>query len=280
MKKRILVTGAGGYIGRHVVDALLARGAEVIAADIHTQDVNPKAQRVEIDIFAEDAQLFEKLGSPDVCLHMAWRDGFVHQSNLHMECLSLHARFVRQMLEGGLKQIAVMGTMHEIGYFEGEINDDTPCNPISMYGIAKDALRRYTFLKGAEHQATVQWLRAFYIFGDDKRNNSIFAKLLRAAENGQETFPFTSGKNQYDFIHVRDLAAQLAACVMQDEVNGIINCCSGRPVSLGEQVEGFIREHGLAIRLEYGKFPDRKYDSPAIWGSAEKINRIMRGEMG
>lgn len=274
--KKVLVTGAGGYIGRHVVSALLDMGAQVIATDIRTDGIDERATVIAADIFSNEPGLYERLGSPDVCLHMAWRDGFVHNSPLHMECLSDHYRFISRMLDEGLKQIAVMGTMHEIGYWEGAIDENTPCSPISMYGIAKDALRRSTLLLAQSKGAIVQWLRAYYIFGDDKRNNSIFAKLLAAAEAGKETFPFTSGKNKYDFIPVDMLARQLAASVLQTEVTGIINCCTGNPVSLGEQVENFIKDKGLNIRLEYGAFPDRAYDSPGVWGNAEKIQRIMK----
>lgn len=62
---------------------------------------------------------------------------------------------------------------------------------------------------------------------------------------------------------------------MQDKVNGIINCCSGKPVTLAEQVETFIKEHGFDIKLEYGAFPDRPYDSPVIYGDDKKIKAIL-----
>lgn len=275
IKKRVLVTGAGGYIGRHVVKELLEMGADVIATDFNIDDIDNRAQRVKTDIFSGSKEIFKELGSPDVCLHMAWKDGFIHNSDAHMGLLSKHYEFIRNMTAGGLRQIAVMGTMHEVGYFEGAIDEDTPCNPTSMYGIAKDALRRSTFLLLKDKDVVVQWLRAYYIYGDDKKNNSIFAKLTVAAEEGKKTFPFTTGKNKYDFIHVDELAKQLAACVMQTEVTGIINCCTGKPVSLAEKVEGFIVEHNFDIRLEYGAFPDREYDSPEVWGNADKIQSIM-----
>lgn len=172
-------------------------------------------------------------------------------------------------------QLAVMGTMHEVGYWEGTIDENTPCNPISMYGIAKDALRKsmiqYTNQKGC----VLQWLRAYYILGDDKKNNSIFCKLLNAAEEGKKTFPFTTGKNKYDFINVDELAHLISAAVMQSEVSGIINVCKGQPISLAERVERFIVEHNLDIKLEYGAFTDRPYDSPCVYGDATKINKIL-----
>ena len=183
--------------------------------------------------------------------------------------------FLTSMIDGGLKQLAVMGTMHEVGYWEGAIDENTPCNPISMYGIAKDALRKAMLLYCKQKQCILQWLRCYYILGDDKKNNSIFCKLLLAAEEGKKSFPFTTGKNQYDFITVDELANQLSATVMQKEVMGIINCCTGKPLSLAEKAEGFIKENNLNIKLEYGAFPDRLYDSPCIYGNPEKINLIL-----
>lgn len=275
MRKKILVTGAGGYIGRHTVSALLDMGADVIAADVKLDGVDERAIHVKGNIFDGREELFYSLNAPDACLHLAWRDGFVHNSDAHMSYLSDHFRFIRQITSEGLKQIAIMGTMHEVGYWEGAIDENTPCNPVSQYGIAKDALRRATFvmLKGTD--VKLQWLRAYYIFGDDAHSVSIFGKLLAAAQRGDEYFPFTTGKNKYDFIMVDDLAILLAACVMQDEVTGIINCSTGKPISLAEQVEWYIKDRGLNIKLKYGAFPDRPYDSPGVWGDAQKIHQII-----
>ena len=71
------------------------------------------------------------------------------------------------------------------------------------------------------------------------------------------------------------LASQIAHAVNQDEVTGIINCCTGVPVSLADKVEEYIRKNGYKIRPEYGAYPDRPYDSPGVWGNPEKIQKIM-----
>ncbi len=274
--KRVLVTGANGYIGRHVVEKLLELGAEVYVSDFNYDGLDERAIRTTTPIFGQDENLFEKLGKPDVCIHMAWRNGFVHNADSHIVDLPQHYEFIKNMLDGGLKQIVVMGSMHEVGYWEGAIEETTPCNPKSLYGIAKNALRQAVFSMPVEEDVCLQWVRAYYILGDDLKNNSIFSRIIKMEQEGAETFPFTSGKNKFDFISVDMLAEQIAKTALQREIDGVINCCTGNPVSLADKVEEFIAENHFKIRPEYGAFPDRPYDSPGVWGDPTKINEIIK----
>lgn len=274
--KRILVTGACGYLGKWVVKELLDQGYQVIAADLKNNALDERAEFCDTPIFGEEPDLYERLGKPDVLIHLAWRDGFVHNSKAHMQDLSKHVYFLNRMIDAGIPQISVMGSMHEVGYWEGPIDENTPCKPQSQYGIAKNALRESTMLYAKNSATKVCWLRAYYIYGDDERGSSIFAKLIKASKDGKKEFPFTTGKNKYDFIHIKDLARQIVAAALQEEYDGIINVCTGTPVTLAQKVEEFIQDHRLDITLKYGAFPDRAYDSPGVWGDASIIRRIMK----
>lgn len=276
--KKVLVTGAGGYIGRHIVKKLIARNVHVIVVDLDTSCFGDEVEKKDVNIFSRSETIYDELGKPDVCIHLAWKDGFQHMSHAHLEYFSDHYVFIKNMLKGGLPQIVVMGSMHEVGYWEGAVTADTPANPMSYYGIAKNALREATRELCKEYGAIYQWTRAYYILGDDLKNHSIFSKLIEAEKNGQLSFPFTTGKNKYDFIDVDELANQIAATSLQTSISGVINCCSGVPVSLGDKVEEFIKSKHLKIKLQYGAFPDRAYDSPAIWGDDSEIKRIMNND--
>jgi dTDP-6-deoxy-L-talose 4-dehydrogenase (NAD+) len=271
-----MVTGAAGFIGRHVVAALCDRGHRVLALDVSPESVDPRADFIQADM-RQAAGVLDRYGLPDACLHLAWRDGFRHDSPAHMEELSDHFRFVRLIAERGIPKLTVLGTMHEVGYWEGPVTEDTPCNPRTLYGIAKNALRRSAFAVAGETGA-LSWIRAFYVTGDDARNKSIFSKIIAAERAGEPNFPLNSGNNRYDFIDVDALARQIAMVGTDPSASGIINCCSGNPVSLRDKVEAFIAENGFRIRPVYGAYPDRPYDSPGIWGDAARITEIMQAQ--
>lgn len=274
-QKSYLVTGANGYIGRYVVNELLKLNYRVVALDVNFDGISPDAERLSVDISDSSIDIFKLAGEPDGVIHLAWRNGFMHNSDTHLTDLAIHTEFVRRMIESGLKNITIMGSMHEVGYFEGAIKPDSPTNPQSLYAIAKNSLRQAIGVITKDKNVAVKWLRGFYIYGDDQKSNSVLGKILTADKEGKKSFPFTSGKNLYDFISVEKLAEQIVACAVQETRTGIINCCTGNPISLGEMAERFIKENNLSIKLEYGAFPDRPYDSPGVWGDATIINEIL-----
>lgn len=271
---KILVTGANGYLGQGVVDALIKNGHHVVAADFSTKHVNEKAERMECDLFSVENP-YEYFGKPNAVLHMAWRDGFVHYSENHIADLPKHYHFLSAMVDAGVGKISVMGSMHEIGFYEGSINENTPCHPMSLYGIGKDALRNCVAMMTNGKDTEWQWLRGYYIVGHSEFGNSIFSKITAAVKEGKTEFPFTMGQNQFDFIDYDQFCEQVAAAVGQNEINGIINICSGKPEKLADRVEQFIKEHNYQIKLNYGAFPDRPYDSKAVWGDNKKIMKIL-----
>lgn len=272
---RVLITGANGYLGQGIVKKMLDYGCEVIATDFQTKYIDTRATSIACDLFAIENP-YEYFGKPDILLHLAWRDGFVHYSDAHINDLPKHYAFIKKIVDHGVKKIVVMGSMHEVGFFEGSINEITACHPVTPYGIGKNALRDLVKMLSKEKNISFQWLRAYYIVSNLKCGSSIFSKIVSAVEKGEEEFPFTFGQNQFDFIDYDDFCNQVAMAILQDKVDGIIEICSGRPEKLADRVEQFIKENNYCIKLKYGAFPDRPYDSKAIWGNSDKIDKIIK----
>lgn len=271
---KVLITGANGYLGQGIVKHILDCGIDVVAVDFEIDHIDDRADRRKCDLFSIDDP-YDYFGYPDVLLHLAWRDGFIHYSDAHIDDLPKHYNFIRRFAESEIKVISGMGSMHEIGFFEGSIKEDTPCNPITPYGIAKNSLRQLTEMLCKKNEKKFLWLRGYYIVGNSQYGSSIFSKITAAESERKTEFPFTLGQNQFDFIDYEDFCEQVARVVIQEEVLGIINICSGHPEKLADRVERFIKENGYNIKLKYGAFPDRPYDSKAVWGDGRKIDTVL-----
>lgn len=276
---KIAVTGANGYIGRHVVEAARVAGHTVVRIGRrHEASVKTEGEYVQCDVLCHAAspELYKMIGYPDALIHLAWSDGFSHNDGSHLDNLPAHLHFISNIIDNGCTNVNVMGSMHEVGYHEGKIQAETPCNPSSLYGIAKNALRQACAVYSRDKKISFKWLRGFYITGDDEHNHSIFSRILQLARTGVKTFPFTQGTNKYDFIDVHELACQIVQATVQREVTGIIHVCSGKPIALKDRVESFIAEHKLSIVPNFGAYPDRPYDSPEIWGDVTAIKTIIQ----
>ncbi len=279
---RILVTGANGFLGRGVVKKLLDMGYEVAAADRNVNKVDERASLYPCDIFdVQDSWSY--FNKPDVLLHMAWRNGFQHESDTHIEELPKHYMFLKKAAESNFQTIAVMSSMHEVGQWEGMITESTQCNPVTPYGISKNALKGLTKMLCTQYNKVFLWLRGFYVVSEDYDGSSIFSKIMQAENEGRKTFPFTTGEASFDFLEYEKYCQYIAKAVVQNQVTGIIEICSGYPERISDCVERFIHENNLHICLEYGAFPSRVYDNRIVWGDRQKIDKILKnaqkGEM-
>lgn len=277
---KILVTGANGYIGSKVVNSLLEfKNIEVICVDINDSHIDKRASFIKFDILNSDTSstnLYKCFNEPDICIHLAWRDGFVHNSDKHMLDLSSHYSFLENLVSNGLKSLTIMGTMHEVGYWEGAIDENTPCNPTNLYGVSKNALKKATEILCQKYNCTWKWLRAYYIYGNDDFGASIFCKIRKTYHSGGTEFNLTKGTNKFDFIEINELANIISLVILQNDVNGIINVCSGKPISLKEKILEYTKINNIDLKLNWGVYPERESESPCIYGDRKKLDMILK----
>ncbi|MBT8763357.1 NAD(P)-dependent oxidoreductase [Desulfohalobiaceae bacterium Ax17] len=278
---KIVVTGATGFVGRHLVPELLAHGHSVLAVakDMERGKSMPWFEQVEfISMDLHDPLLEPEsfLRVPDALVHLAWpglpnyKDLFHYEQNLPAAY-----RFIKKMVAAGVQQVLVTGTCFEYGMQSGPLSEDLPTLPETSYGLAKDTLRKFLQELQKDYPFTLQWVRLFYMYGEGQNPNSLLAQLAHAIEQGHEVFNMSSGEQLRDYLPVEEVVRRLALLVEEPDINGIINCCSGKPISVRRLVEESVKKRKSSIRLNLGYYPYPDYEPMAFWGDAPKLNTLL-----
>lgn len=267
---RIAVTGASGFIGRHVLNTLLSEKSEIFAITRDAKklaNLDKRINIVELNTNDSDLNFFEKTGSPDVLIHLAW-DGLPNYKSLHHFETELPKQysFLKSMIDGGLPSLLVTGTCFEYGMQSGPISADMPTKPNNPYGYAKDALRKQLeFLKSTK-QFNLTWARLFYMYGEGQPSTSLFSKLKEAVLRGDDVFNMSGGEQLRDYLPVSGVARNIVQLAIAQCDVGPINICSGNPISVRRLVEQWISDNSWNIKLNLGHFPYPDYEPMAFWG--------------
>jgi dTDP-6-deoxy-L-talose 4-dehydrogenase (NAD+) len=277
---KVLVTGATGFIGSHVVPHLLERGHSVVALG---RDASVARKRewysdvrfVEYDIHSHlTVPRLDVLGSPEVLIHLAWQGLPNYKELFHIEQnLPADYRFIKALVEDGLPRVLITGTCAEYGLQNGCLYEELPCFPAHPYALAKDTLRKFLCSLKRQYEFTIQWLRLFYVFGDGQGGGSLLSQLDDAIARGDKYFNMSGGEQLRDYISVADVAQRIVMLAEARSCDGIYNCCSGRPVSVRAIVEQRISCRGAKIELRLGYYPYLDYEPMAFWGDVRKFER-------
>lgn len=276
---KIAVTGATGFIGQHVLVQLARFPVEVTAITRQTQPDLPKlpnVRTVQLDLRDASPDSFGITGNPDVLIHLAW-DGLTdYKSRHHMEQeLPMHYRFLHFMVEAGLHSVFASGTCFEYGMQSGPLNEDMETLPENSYGLAKDTLRRQLEDLQETSPFVLTWGRLFYLFGDGQSERSLQPQLKRAVARGDTVFNMSGGEQIRDYLPVKTAAEYIVQLAMKQENMGVVNICSGRPVSVCKLVQSWIREIDYSIRLNPGYYPYPDYEPMSFWGDRQKLDRCL-----
>jgi nucleoside-diphosphate-sugar epimerase len=277
---KVAVTGAAGFIGRHVLAELETKLVETLALVRPSKENacgNYKCTFVQFDLHNAPYNAYDLLGRPDVLIHLAWSDLSNVNSLHHFEQeLPAQYRFLKNFIESGLQTLVVAGSCFEYGMHTGLLSENIDPQPCTAYGFAKNALRcQLEYLK-TECQFNFVWARLFYLYGEGQSESSLLPKIKSAVARGDQLFNMSSGEQLRDYLPVAIAAKYLVSLALAEKDNGIVNVCSGIPISIRELVEGWIKKNGWAIRLNLGYYPDRDYEPKDFWGDPNKIKLFIQ----
>jgi len=279
---RLLVTGATGFIGNYVVRELLKQEHQVITTSKNSEKARmyewfSQVQYIPYDLNVVHENLFQFFRKPDMLIHLAW-EGLPNYGELfHLDRnLPRNYFFLKNMVENGLKKVVVTGTCFEYGMQSGALKENFETKPNNPYGLAKDTLRKFLEQLQKKIDFDLKWIRLFYMYGKGQSPNSILSQLEAALERKDKVFNMSGGEQLKDYIPVKKAAEYIVKISMQDKIGGIINCCSGKPISIRKLVENYLTEKNKSVELnlDYYSYPD--YEPMAFWGDSRKLKSILK----
>lgn len=274
MKKKILLTGATGFVGRHVLSNLLNSEVEVrvLVRKNKEKFIEEYISKIELitteDLFKENSDwLKRQCEGIDTIIHVAWYaepEKYLY-SIKNIDCLIGSLQFVKSAIKAGIRRFVGVGTCFEYDLnAAGDLSIKTNLNPLTPYASTKAAL--YTSLSRLlpEHSIEFSWCRIFYLFGDGEDKRRLAPYLNKQLSNGLIA-ELNSGESIRDYLNVKD-AARIITDIALGKKQGPINICSGVPITIRELSEKIADKYGRRDLLKFSSKSNNFNDPSRIVG--------------
>ncbi len=268
-----LITGATGFVGRHVLDNFLQAGLPVRTI-VRPSSLKRLKDVKKIDIvespslFAEHQDWWgEVLRGVDTIIHLAWyaEPGKYLTATENLDCLVGTITLAKAAIRAGVRRFVGIGTCFEYDMTSGaRLSVETPLQPLTPYAAAKASA--YMSLSQAlpRHGVEFVWCRLFYLYGDGEDERRFVPYLRKSLSEGKRA-DLTSGTQVRDFLDVRDAARRIFD-ISRGDTTGAINVCSGIPITIREFSEKIASEYARPDLLNFGARPDNLVDPPYVIG--------------
>jgi len=281
--KNVIVTGATGFVGSHVVKSLIKKNyiVTVLARNIEkTKKIEFLSSLKVINFDIQNPNQKIELPLDATLIHCAWEDvnNSLKMSHIERHFLNNYL-FLKNIITLGVKKIIVTGTCYEYGLQYGAVSAMSDTKPNTPYALAKDNLHKSLRMLQNEVDFHLIWARLFYMYGDGQDEKSIIPLFDKALEINDSIFNMSLGEQLFDYLPVEKVADHLTTLV--NYKNGIFNISKGEPISLRRIHEKRMKEKGKDIKLNLGYYNYRKQDSLAIWGDKSfeiQLNDLIGNE--
>jgi nucleoside-diphosphate-sugar epimerase len=279
MAERILVTGASGFIGRHISALLQARGFEVHALARQAPVLAPGIHSHGADLLREDEarRLIADI-RPAIIIHAAWyvAHGRFWSAPENTDWLEASTALAAYAAEAGTRRFIGLGTCAEYATEAGDDAYPWPESrriaPATPYGEAKAALAA-RLAKTAAGRAGFgfAWARLFHLFGPGENPARLVPSIMLALREGREAH-CSSGRPVRDFISTPSCAAALAALAVSN-VQGPVNIASGAPITIAAMARLVAQIAGRPDLLKLGALEDRPNEAPYMVAHTGRLRR-------
>jgi nucleoside-diphosphate-sugar epimerase len=259
----VLVTGANGFIGLPLTIALAACGDDVHA--ISTQPAPPplpnvRWHRIELTAPGGELEALMRRLRPARLVHLAWHSAHARLWDAPENVLWVESslRLVRAFIDGGGRRMLIAGTCAEYDWSVADrplAEGHSPLVPATLYGVAKDALRRVAAAYAAQAGVELAWGRPFFLYGPREPPGRLVPSVVRSLLHG-EPVATSGGEQLRDFMHVDDMAGALVA-LLDSPVVGDVNIGSGVGVTVGEVVDRIVQLVGRPELVRRGSLAMR-----------------------
>ena len=277
--KRVLVTGATGFVGRQIMRTLAASDVALIPVVRSGKEgfVNTLRGVERIvsspDIFAEPEDWWvEQCQGVDLVIHAAWyaEPGKYLQAPQNMQCLIGSLTLAKGAAKAGVRRFVGIGTCFEYDLTQGVLSVRTPLNPLSPYAAAKAALFFGLSQWLPTQSVEFGWCRLFYLYGEGEDERRLVPYIHKQIQKG-EPVELTSGKQIRDYMDVSDAAEKIVEFALCHQT-GPVNICSGVPVTVRQLAEQIANQYGRQDLLRFGVRPDNPVDPVCVLGIPGTLN--------
>ncbi len=277
--KRVLVTGAGGFIGRQTLAPLQAAGYEIHAASLTIPADAPSGIHWYSHNLLNDAEVKELFSTvrPEYLLHLAWyaEPGNFWNAPENRQWVESGRILVKAFCRNGGKRAVFAGTCAEYETGHGQcIESRTPLKPATLYGACKNELHQFAAAFAEQNDLSMAWGRVFHLYGPHEHPGRFVPAVIRSLLRGEEA-RCTAGTQIRDFMHVRDVAAAFVD-LLSDPADGAVNIASGQPVRLADIARQIALLLGAEELLKLGALPMPSSESPILTASVERLNREVK----